>query len=206
MNVARLLVAAFAIAAGAAANASAILLSSVPAQAAVGSALTFGARIEAVADLYAFQLDLKYSPNRVRLDAVLEGVGFQTGGGFFSGLNDPASGTVSFVANSLLGLQPGLNGDLDLVRFMFTALEPGTAIFELANVVLLDSSLNEIIPASMAGGQTVIVGSGGTVPEPSTLALVAAAALVTLAGLRGRVNRGDIDTSTVMRSSSAARP
>jgi len=164
---------------GGAAQAAVVLFSQLPGSVAVGSAFSVSARVNDVVDLYAYQFDLSYSNDLLRLDSVQEGLGFQTGGGFFSGLSDPSTGVVTFVSNALLGPGAGESGNLDLVTFVFTGIGVGIANFDFSNLMLLDSTLGEISPAAVTGGRIPVTG-GSSVPEPasSLLVFIAGAALL----------------------------
>ena len=170
MRTLRLLLAALALAIGTSGHAAVLLLGPLPGSVALGATFSVSARAEGVVDLYAFQLDLAYSKDVLQLDSVQEGLGFQTGGGFFAGVDDPLNGTVSFVSNAILGPGPGQDGDFDLVTFVFTAIGSGVADLDFSNVLLLDSGLTEIALTSVTGGRTVVTGTA--VPEPASALLV----------------------------------
>lgn len=185
----RILIGALMFAVGGSAQAASVLLSQLPGSVGVGSVFSVAARVNEISDLYAYQFDLSYSKDLLQLDSIQEGLGFQTGGGFFAGLNDPTTGIVSFVSNALLGPGPGEDGDLDLVTFVFTAIGVGTANFDFSNLVLLDSTLGEIVPTSIAGGQTMVI-NGTSVPEPTSSLLVAVAGAVLLLTKPARFRAG----------------
>jgi hypothetical protein len=75
----------------------------------------------------------------------------------------------------------GANGTGSLVDLTFDALSAGATSIELHNIVLLDSSLEDIAFEFRNGA--IVVGSTG-VPEPPTSALILLAAM--LAGLARR--------------------
>lgn len=164
---------------GGSAQAAVVLFGQLPGTVAVGSAFSVTARVNEVMDLYAYQFDLSYSNDLLRLDSVQEGLEFETGGGFFSGLSDQSTGVVSFVSNALLGPGAGESGDLDLVTFGFTAIGVGIASLDFSNLVLLNSTLGEIVPAAVTRGEIAVTG-GTSVPEPasSLLVVIAGAALL----------------------------
>ena len=155
-------------------QAATVFLSHLPSSIGIGSAFNVTARVNGVSDLYAYQFDLSYSTKSLRLDSIHEGLGFQTHGGFFAGVSDPLIGAVSFVSNALLGPGQGANGDLDLASFVFTAIGTGLADFDVSNLVLLNSTLVEITPTDVRGGQTMVT-SLISVPEPASSLLIAIA-------------------------------
>jgi PEP-CTERM motif len=99
---------------------------------------------------------------------------FLSGGGatfFLPGFIDNTAGSVTFNANTLLSLIPGVSGNGTLLEFDFTALEAGTSSLHLAIVFLQDSNGNEI-PSSLSGSSVNVSGTGSVpVPEPGVLTL-----------------------------------
>lgn len=125
--------------------------------------------ISGVSDLYAFQFDLSFEPSILLVQYVVQqGYFLSNGVAFFSGSIDNASGTVSFIADSLSGLSPGFTGDTLLATANFVALAPGTTAVSVNNIVLLDSNVLDIT-ATTAGGAIVNVVPLVALPEPSTL-------------------------------------
>jgi hypothetical protein len=152
-----------------------------------GSSAAVDVNIAGVTDLYDFQLDLTFNPAVLEATGVTEG-SFLSGGGatfFLSGFIDNTAGSVTFNADTLLGLVPGASGNGTLLEFDFTALEAGTSALDLANVILQDSNGNEI-PSSLSGSSVNVTGTGSVpVPEPGVLTLFGVA-LGSLAILRAR--------------------
>jgi Cohesin domain len=140
----------------------------------VSAGETFSLNIDAasIADLYAFQFDVGFSPGVLMAVAVTEGAFLPRGGGttFIPGGIDNVGGTISSTADTLNGLVPGVSGSGTLAILQFTALAPGISPIALSNIILLDSNLSDI-SVSVAGG-TVTVASG--VPEPGTAVLLIA--------------------------------
>lgn len=141
---------------------------------AVGSTFALSLRVDDAVDLYAFQLDLRFDPALISAGAMSEGTLLASIGptSFMPGMVDNPAGTITFIANSLIGPVPGATGDGTLVEFMFQALNGGTATFNMENVLLLDSAFNTITPILVPG--SVAIGAAVAVPEPSTLSLMLA--------------------------------
>lgn len=150
-----------------------------PASVAQGTTFTVGIDIGLVSDLYAFQIDVSFLSSVLQLQGIGEGDFFQTGGGFIPGVIDNAAGSITFIANAVLGPGPGVSGQGRLVELIFETIAPGDAVLSLSNPLLLDVDLNEI-PADIGARLTVAV-TPAAVPEPSTLSL----ALLTIGLLVG---------------------
>ncbi|MBZ5634921.1 MAG: cohesin domain-containing protein [Acidobacteriia bacterium] len=145
----------------------------------VGSTFSVPVTISGTSDLYAFQFDLSFDPSILQLQSVAEGPFLPSAGAtfFIPATIDNVLGVASFTADSLLGPGPGAAGAGILASFNFQAFAGGTSTLSLANVILLDSNLNDIQFETTGGG--VIVTS---VPEPASAWLIVAA----LVGLRLR--------------------
>jgi hypothetical protein len=129
-----------------------------------------------VSDLYAYQLSVSFDPAIINATAVTEGPFLATGGStfFIEGSIDNTLGLVTFVANTLLGPDPGVSGAGQLFRILFSADAVGSSAvtpFVDANAGdgLLDSTLVDIPAETVAGLVTVI---DRPVPEPSVLLLL----------------------------------
>ena len=145
----------------------------------VGNSLSVDIAIDGISDLYAFQFDLAFDPAVLRADDVLEGA-FLGGGGttfFISGFIDNTLGIVSFTANSLIGAVPGVTGNGPLATLAFTALGIGTSAVTISNLVLLDSSLADIVDFSTNDGD-VTVRRPDQAPEPAAFSFIAIGALL----------------------------
>ena len=162
----------------------AVVSVSSPAAVSQGDTFAVDVNISGVTDLFGYQFDLNFNPSILQATGTItEGSFFQSGGGFVPGTVDNVGGTITSNADTLIGPILGLNGSGQLIVFEFMALAPGTSGLDLANVILLDSSFNEISFTS-ANGSVVVAGSGPTpTPEASTFLLLAAGilALVTVA-------------------------
>src|SRR5262249_46484876 len=133
--------------------------------------------------LYAFQFDLGFNPAILSVISVTEGP-FLPGGGaslFIPGSVDNVGGTLSFTADTLQGLTPGVTGSGTLAIITFRALAAGTSAITLLNTSLLDSNLNLL-------DSTASNGSISAVPEPSTLLLLGSA-LTFVFSRRARLSR-----------------
>jgi general secretion pathway protein D len=137
--------------------------------------------VTGITDLYAFQFDISFNPAVLSANTVTDGATFSSIGVFFSpGFIDNVGGTISFIGDSLSGPGPGISTDGTLATITFDTIGNGTSAIDLANVVLLDSGLNNI--AASVSGASVTVGS---VPEPATFMLLVWGA-ATVLGLRRR--------------------
>jgi hypothetical protein len=107
-----------------------------------GDTLTVDVNITDVTDLYAYQFDVGFDPALLNASSVTAGPFLATGGTtlFLAGLVDNSAGTVSFTAESLISLVPGVSGDGALAQISFLAVGPGLATMTPFGVILLDSS------------------------------------------------------------------
>jgi len=138
----------------------------------VGSSFDVFVNISPVTAFYAFQFDITFDPAILSATSVAEGTFLQSGGNFFPGFTDNPSGSITFIANSLIG-PDGISGSGTLADIKFLALGPGTSLIDLSNVillVLLDSKLDDIAFTTTSGSVTVV--SGVSVPEPATILLI----------------------------------
>jgi hypothetical protein len=138
-----------------------------------GQSFVVDVNISGVTDLYGWQLDLGFTPGVVSAGTASEGPFLAKGGStfFIAGTNDNVGGSVSGNANTLLSAVPGVTGSGTLEVFDFTANKSGVAALSLANVTLLNSQLGSI-EASVSGTSVTVKGST-SVPEPSSLVLLA---------------------------------
>ena len=123
---------------------------------AIGNILNIPVSISGVSDLYAFQFDLSFDAAVLDLLGISEGAFLPTAGvTFFSpGAIDNLAGTATFTADSLVGSVPGASGTGDLASFEFRAISFGSGDLTLSNVILLDSSLNDIAFTAQPGRST----------------------------------------------------
>ena len=150
----------------------------------VGNTFSLNVDIADVTDLYAFQFDVGFDPTLLAATSESEGPFLSSAGTtiFFPGTIDNVGGAVSGTADVLSGAisgastsgTPGL-----LATLQFTALAEGTSAISLSNIVLLDSSLNDISFTSMDGSVTVV--PVGAVPEPRLILVLFAGFLILLA-------------------------
>ncbi len=130
---------------------------------AVGQTMSFDISVNSVADLYAFEFDIKVDPMVLEALSISEGA-FLGGGGptlFIPGAIDNVGGFVPFNAGTLEGAS-GVSGSGVLARFDFLALAVGSTSIDIQNAVLLDSTLAGIAFDMSNGSVTV-----GAAPEPS---------------------------------------
>jgi len=142
----------------------------------VGDNLSVELRISGVADLYGWEVDIRFDPALLSLSSQSAGNFFDTGGPslFVPGVLDGGTGVISFVAGSLFGGVAGVDNDGVLARFSFNTSASGPATFSLSNATLIDSQLSSISGVTLRGLTVDIqqpVGGGQPVSLPGTLAL-----------------------------------
>lgn len=153
----------------------------------VGSFFDVFVEIADVTDLYAFGFDLGFDPSILKADSVTEG-SFLLGGGsttFIYDTIDNVNGSITEIANSLIGAVPGVSGSGKLVSIHFMALAAGISSLTLSNVILLDADLNDIGFTIEDGSITV---AGNAVPEPCTMVLLCSG-LIGMASIRRKIKK-----------------
>jgi hypothetical protein len=139
----------------------------VPAPVVSGGKLDLSVNISDISDLYGYQFTLSFDAALLKASGFKEG-GFLSGAGAtFSdgGTVDNATGTISFVFNSLIGAGAGASGSGELGHFSFDTFGNGLAALSFSDVLFLDANQNEI--AVVADGASVQV-----VPEPGSFLLI----------------------------------
>jgi len=143
----------------------------------VGDTFSLNIDISDVTDLYAFQFDIGFSPSTLAATGISEGA-FLSGGvrttNYIPGTIDNSAGTVTFTADTLQDLIPGITGSGSLATIDFNAVDIGTSVVSLSNVLLLDSNLNNI-SASIENGSITVNPAVIPTPEPGVLWLILAA-------------------------------
>jgi hypothetical protein len=154
---------------------------------ATGQSINLDINVNSVADLYAYEFDLKFDPTVLQALSVSESAFLSAGGTtfFLPGTIDNVGGLVTFNADSLLGFF-GVSGSGTLAEFDFLAIAAGSTSIDIQNALLLDSTLAGI--AVDVSGGIVTVGA----PEPSytPLYLVVGAAGVLFGRFRFSALRG----------------
>jgi hypothetical protein len=153
------------------------LIVSSPLTLSLGDSFAADVNISNVTNLYGFQLDFNFNPAALHATDVLEGAFLPSGGTtfFIPGAIDNNAGSVGFNADTLLSAVSGVNGGGRLLQFDFIATGVGTSSLNLGNVLLLDSSGNEIA-SSITNTSVTVAGTGNVhTPEPSVYILLIAA-------------------------------
>src|SRR5205823_5551888 len=84
---------------------------------------------------------------------------------------DNTSGTITATADTLVGPGPGVSGSGTLATVDFTSAGLGTSPITLSNLILLDSSLNDIA-FTIANGSAAVLRGPSSVPEPTSAVLI----------------------------------
>jgi hypothetical protein len=116
---------------------------------------------------------------------------------FIPGTIDNTLGSVSFTAGSLLGAIPGASGNGTLATIQFIALVQGQSSVNLANVVVLDSTLSTISSTSFDGLVTV---QGVTTPEPSTRTITVVLAFIAVVATRAKARSSRLQSARPHRA------
>jgi hypothetical protein len=145
-----------------------------PATAAPGASVGVDVVIKDIADLYIYQFSVAFDPTVLQVGSLnlgnfLETSGISTFGD--AGMVDNTAGTISFVFNSLLGPELGVNGDGLLLHIDFDTLAAGVSAIGFSDMLFLDSLSKDIAVDALAGA--VNVAAPSDVPEPASLALMA---------------------------------
>ena len=153
-----------------------------------GATFNLPVSITGVSDLYAFQFDVSYDPLVVQLMSINEGPFLPSAGttSFVPGIIDNVAGLATFTADTIIGFGPGVSGSGVLATLQFNMLS-GSSALALSNVILLDSSFQDITFQAQPG-------SISTIPEPSTFCLCLAG--VALLGVTRRVLKWRLQSVT----------
>jgi general secretion pathway protein D len=175
--------------------AQATLISVVPSASTItqGQSFSVDIRVSGVSDLYGFEFDLGFNPSILSATSIIEGAFLALGGPtlWFPGTIDNSGGTISYTADSLQSIVPGVNGDGILASVNFTALATGSSELTISGVTLLDSALADISFDNPQNTHIVINSNSGptpSVPEPATFGLLAIGLIVLTFSYHKRLN------------------
>jgi cohesin domain-containing protein len=143
----------------------------------IGDTFSINLNVVDAVSLTSWQFDLAYDPTILQANLVTEGPFLSSAGTTFftPGVIDNTTGLLSLVSASFVDLTPP-SGNGVLATVQFTALSAGLSPLTASNVFLnfLDSGF------TVSNGEVCVLGNsctgtgegGGTVPEPSSLALL----------------------------------
>jgi hypothetical protein len=167
---------------GFAGAANALAISTGSSVVGVGDTFVVPISVSGAVSLESWQFDLDFDPSLLQANSVTEGPFLSVGGtkltSFGPGVIDNTTGVVSLVTASFVDLDPYPSGDGILAEVEFTALANGLSPLTLSAVFLsfVDSGFTIGHGAVCVGGASLPdCENNGTVPEPATMALLAAA-------------------------------
>jgi hypothetical protein len=146
-----------------------------------GSTFKVDVNISGVANLFAFQLDLGFSPTLVQAIDVTEGAFLPSGGLTYFVPGSIGSGSFSSSGDALFG-PSGASGSGTLLQFDFKAIAAGTSPLTLSNILLLDTNFNLLNKTAVDGSVTITPAI--STPESSVIVFLAAAAMFLLLSRR----------------------
>ncbi len=124
----------------------------------LGRWFTVNVDVADVSDLYNWELKVYYDTAILSFNSANEGGFLQTGGSTVFVDDSNATLGMVYVGASLIGEIPGVTGSGTLVTLNFTAISIQNSSLTLADTMLLDSQLQDIVHADVNG--YVIVGTG----------------------------------------------
>lgn len=142
-------------------------VNALPSPVVSGGKVDLAVNISDITDLYGYQFTLSFDAALLKASGFKEGSFLGGAGATFSdgGTIDNATGTISYVFNTLIGAGAGASGSGELGHFVFDTFGNGIAALTFSDVLFLDANQNEI--AVVADGASVQV-----VPEPESFLLV----------------------------------
>jgi hypothetical protein len=145
-------------------------IAATPDPAVQGSPVSLDILISGITDLYGYQFSLTFNPSVLQATSVVERPFLASAGTTFfdAGSINNTTGTVAFVADSLVGLVAGASGSGSLARINFNVIQAGISSLTFSNVSFVDSLLNDI---TLQVNNRSLVATA--VPEPASLALFA---------------------------------
>lgn len=170
----------------------------------IGSFGMLNINIEGVTDLFGWQLDVHFSPTGiVNATGQADGGFLSPGQTFGAGTIDNGAGTITAMFSALSGAL-GVSGNGTLANITFEAIQIGTAVVSVSDVILLDSNLDQIFfnIADATAARIEVATEVATVPEPSGLALVGLGLALALAA-RSRRRAGQRQFESVHRTALA---
>lgn len=142
-------------------------MTATPNPATLGSTISVDVKLDDIADLYAYQFTLSFNAALFQATGGAESAFLQGGGStvFDAGVVDNAAGSIAFVYGSLLSPVPGVSGSGMLAHFTFDVIGAGTGLFQLSDVLFLDSAFGDL--ALQVQDLTVQANNSTSVPEPA---------------------------------------
>lgn len=139
---------------------------------AVGTTFNLNLTVAGAVNLTSWQFDLAYDPTILQANSVTEGSFLSSAGTtfFVPGFIDNTAGLIGGVAAFFTDVTPPPSGSGILATIQFTALSSGLSSLTASNVFL---NLDDPTNGGFTIGNGSVIGGGSSVPETSTISLMA---------------------------------